>query len=341
MQRFFLLLILVIVTVGASIAQNHFVFIQSETKKPFTVTVQDKKFVSTPTGYVIIPKLKVGQHTLLVQASEASPLKYTVTIDKKDIGFTFRNLDGTNAKLLNQQTFASIAPINAASSLSDSYASIEKKTQEQPKTDDVKGSTSAVEKNTTTATKVVEKQTAPQATITKLKKGVNKISEAHDQQGISMLFVDVQGEIFDTIDVVIPVNNEESNGANNLLNSALFHWASNNESQNKLEYDLQEGYNNKCVHLVGKEDYAKLRKRMSAENSEDKMIDEALKFANTKCFTTLQVKNLSSLFVKDQGKLKFFNALYNAVYDYGFYYQLESELLGPECKSKFKSLIQK
>ena len=45
------------------------------------------------------------------------------------------------------------------------------------------------------------------------------------------------------------------------------------------------------------------------------MISEAKKYFKVKCFTSAQIKNLSTLFLNDEGKYKFFDAAYKYVSD--------------------------
>jgi hypothetical protein len=324
-------------------AQNHFIYIQSETRQPFTVTVNDKSFTSTTAGYVIIPRLKKGEYDLILKYKDARTpgARFTSVIDKNDIGYTLKDVGNGTAGLVNMQTYATLAAAPP-----ESYA----------KNDDKSGVNVDADKNNSTSktittpkgsTKkpVVKKEPNPVSAIAKLKSGINKISEIQQAGNISMIFIDVQGKTLDTIDVVIPTVKKTTSKSIDepSADNSLFKWASAKYSNDEdlLNVDWQEGYNNKCVHLLTKEDYARLRRRMAAETNEDKMINEALKVSNTKCFTTLQVKHLSALFPKDQGKYKLFSALYSFVYDYIDYPVLEKELTDTAYVSKLQSILRK
>jgi hypothetical protein len=122
----------------------------------------------------------------------------------------------------------------------------------------------------------------------------------------------------------------------------LFRWASAEISNNDESIpEYQNGYNTKCVHLLTKEDFARLRKKMAAESNETKMINEAVKFSKNKCFTTLQVKMLASLFPKDAGKFKLFEALYSSVYDYIEYPVLEKEFKDVVYQNKLMAMLHR
>ena len=66
--------------------------------------------------------------------------------------------------------------------------------------------------------------------------------------------------------------------------------------------------NSDCKNFATEEDFLKLRKKMAAAENADDMISIAKKVFKTKCFTTEQVKNLSVLFLSDNGKYDFFDA---------------------------------
>jgi hypothetical protein len=77
----------------------------------------------------------------------------------------------------------------------------------------------------------------------------------------------------------------------------------------------------------------------AAETDEDK-IAAAKKGFKSKCFTTEQVKNLSLLFLNDQGKYNFFDASYNHVSDIGNFKTLQSELKDDYYITRFKAMLR-
>jgi nuclear transport factor 2 (NTF2) superfamily protein len=64
-----------------------------------------------------------------------------------------------------------------------------------------------------------------------------------------------------------------------------------------------------CMAIAENSDFFRLRKTMAGVESNEEMISEAGKYFKKKCFTTLQIKNLSALFLDEEGKYKFFDAL--------------------------------
>lgn len=98
--------------------------------------------------------------------------------------------------------------------------------------------------------------------------------------------------------------------------------------------------NSDCKTLATEDDFMKTRKKMTARKSDDDMVDAAKKLFRQKCYSTEQVKNLSVLFLKDEGKYKFFDAVYPFVYDSGEFRQLESQLTEEYYISRFRSMIR-
>lgn len=99
--------------------------------------------------------------------------------------------------------------------------------------------------------------------------------------------------------------------------------------------------NSDCKTFAADEDFLKVRKKMVAENNDEEMIKVAKKTFRSKCFTTQQIKNLSVLFLKDEGKYMFFDAAYPFVSDSDLYYTLENELSDNYYITRFRAMIHK
>ncbi len=68
--------------------------------------------------------------------------------------------------------------------------------------------------------------------------------------------------------------------------------------------------NSDCKAFADNEDFLKLRKKMASESSNEDMIKVAKKYFRSKCYSTAQIKDLSYLFLTDEGKYMFFDAAY-------------------------------
>ncbi len=97
---------------------------------------------------------------------------------------------------------------------------------------------------------------------------------------------------------------------------------------------------NICIETASEKDFYLLRKNMAAVLSDEEMIAEAKIYFKIKCFTSAQLKNLSTLFLNDEGKYKFFNASYKYVYDVESFNTLLSEFKDEYFAGQFKAMIR-
>ncbi|MCZ2457983.1 MAG: hypothetical protein LC128_00010 [Chitinophagales bacterium] len=96
---------------------------------------------------------------------------------------------------------------------------------------------------------------------------------------------------------------------------------------------------NNCVAADDK-DFFELRKNMAASTGNDEMISVAKKYFKAKCFSTAQLKNLSTLFLDEAGKYEFFDAADGHVSDIENFGSLESELKDPYYINRFKAMLR-
>jgi hypothetical protein len=99
--------------------------------------------------------------------------------------------------------------------------------------------------------------------------------------------------------------------------------------------------NSDCKAFARSEDFLRLRKKMAAESNAEGMIKVAKKYFKTKCFSTDQIKDLSYLFLNDEGRYKFFDAAYAHTSDSDQYQVLESQLTDEYYLNRFKAMIRK
>ncbi len=99
--------------------------------------------------------------------------------------------------------------------------------------------------------------------------------------------------------------------------------------------------NSDCKDFANKNDFLRIRKRMAAEKGNDAMVFAAKKIFKSKCFSTEQIRNLSYLFLSDEGRYMFFDAAYPYISDSERYSTLISQLEDDYYINRFKALIQK
>jgi hypothetical protein len=98
--------------------------------------------------------------------------------------------------------------------------------------------------------------------------------------------------------------------------------------------------NSDCKEFAENQDFLRLRKKMASEDNKEDMIKAARKSFRSKCFSTAQIKDLSYLFLTDEGKYMFFDAAYPHTSDSDQYGTLELQLKDPYYKSRFEAMIR-
>jgi hypothetical protein len=391
-----------------SAQEKHFVFIQSESKQPFYVSVNGKLYSSSASGYVIIPKLSEGNYTLTVGfAQNAFPEQtFTAAIENKDLGFELKNMADKGWALFNLQSLdlsmATTTDSNVvAKALSETsgvkpvddvinFPKKKKVVQDQVKPDSdsmanrpvatVEGAKEAVIPDTVVGVDQKEtdrelaSQTAPKKKANSRKSPVKKVSEVSSSEGVSLAYVEGTGKNADTIHVVIPASPADQNAAvskspapdsndtkvtTDQSNTDTKNVPSKTDKGDPKFLDINVNgtkdssaapaggsetakimENSNCKNVATDEDYTRLRKKMAYETSDEKMIAEAKKYYKNKCFTTEQIKRLSTLFLSDEGRLNFFNASIVSVADASHYRTLETEFIDPAYATRFKNLFQ-
>jgi hypothetical protein len=181
-----------------------------------------------------------------------------------------------------------------------------------------------------------------------------------NKDGIEMIYVDDNGDTKDTIRILIPSDkkkNEEIKTTEPVVSAPTIQ-QDDKPKENKAEYKISEQekeiikeankevlkpamINSDCKDFATDENFLKIRKKMVAENNDEDMIRAARKIFKTKCFTTEQIKNLSALFLKDEGKYMFFDAAYPFVSDSEMYSTLENQLSDNYYITRFRAMIHK
>lgn len=181
---------------------------------------------------------------------------------------------------------------------------------------------------------------------------VTKRSETSASDGLSVIYIDDYGNgKKDTIRIIIPNQKINSTGVKEPpKEDKKFLDITENDTVKKSDSDLTPAKTetlpvstiakNNCSSIASESDFLKLRKKMAAETNDDGMVDEAKKYFKTKCFAVSQIKNLSTLFLNDNGKYKFFDAAYVHVSDPENFSSLVTELKDEYYISRFKAMLR-
>ena len=181
------------------------------------------------------------------------------------------------------------------------------------------------------------------------KSKVIRYSESSTTEGFGITFFDIYSDgKADTIRILIPpitskifeneVKPQEKKFLEISTNDSSLKQTENSSSNPIISNGAGLKKNN-CSLIANDDDFFKLRKKMAAESRDDNMIDEARKVFKNKCFNTQQIRNLSTLFLSNEGKYKFLDAAYNYVSDVKNYASLQSELTDEYYINRFKVML--
>ncbi|HEX8459848.1 MAG TPA: DUF4476 domain-containing protein [Segetibacter sp.] len=395
MKYFLSILIFTFYCLQAKSQEKHFVFIQSDNKQPFYVSINGKLFSSSASGYVIIPKLTEGSYNFSVGfAQNAFPEQnFDLAVSKKDLGYNLKNFTDKGWGLFNLQTLdITMAGSNNTNNVAKALSETQVKSGDQPiltfkkKTENVAAANSVhdtakisenkISTDSLLAANINKEVTQPLVTnpaykdsgsVNKLEtlSDVKKVSESKGSDGVNLAYVETTGKINDTIQVIIPTTfGSNAVKANNSDTSAVINSkkiSNSNGSENEVKFldlgisgDLKKEKSQvekkpqeisittsgSCANVATEEDYARLRKKMAKESTDEDMIAEAKKAYKNRCFTTSQVKALSTLFLSDEGRYNFFESSYSSVADAQNFSSLQTEFIDATFANRLKVLVK-
>ena len=174
------------------------------------------------------------------------------------------------------------------------------------------------------------------------KRSVVKLkSESSTTAGIGLVFLDiVSDQATDTIRVLIPPDPKQTAAVQSNQEEKKFLDIPPADSAGKGTIAKETVKNNNCKAVAIEDDFYKLRKKMAGGKNDDDMISEARKTFKTKCFSTIQIRNLSTLFLTDESKYKFFDAAYPYVSDLENFSTLQSTLKEEYYINRFKAMLR-
>ena len=188
----------------------------------------------------------------------------------------------------------------------------------------------------------INKATLEATTVVEYKRSVVKLkSESSTTAGIGLVFHDMlPDDKTDTIRILIPAETTKTNSVELKQEEKKFLDIPPTDSVQSGNAKALTTKSNTCKAVANTDDFFKLRKKMAGETSDDRMITEAKKVFKTKCFSTLQVKNLATLFLSDEFKYKFFDAAYQYVNDLENFSSLQSELKEEYFINRFNAMLR-
>ncbi|MBP9120266.1 MAG: DUF4476 domain-containing protein [Chitinophagaceae bacterium] len=371
---FGLVIMLNVLTINAFAQKRYFVYLQAEDKQPFYVMINQKNYSSSINGHLVIPKLKNGKYFFVAgfPKDKYPEQKFTCVVDDKDQGFVLKQFGNTGWGLFNLVTFKSVMA-NAADwekeksiydtvKIDDDMALVptkvnnisenkikpsnsinntpktETKPVEQPIQEVViatppKFISADQEKKAFVSNDVVkdlENNQPPQSN--QVLKRIVRTLQKGSSQGLDEIYIDFTVTPSDTIALFIPINSI-------VTTDEVIKTSTNLDSAKNKTVGNSNQYNKSCVYLATENDFARTRKLMSLETTDDKMISTAKKAIKGKCFTVEQVKALGLLFLAEQNRLKFFTTAKSNIYDVLNFSSLESEFTLSNLIEQFRKLL--
>ena len=106
--------------------ENHFIYIQSESGKPFYLSQGRKVINSSSTGWLILPELADGsyQYTLGFPRNEFPDYIFQFKVSRQDQGYLLRNLGEKGWALVNLQSNEILGGVSAASADKNSHGDV-------------------------------------------------------------------------------------------------------------------------------------------------------------------------------------------------------------------------
>lgn len=363
------LLALALLLFGSTYAQQHyFLYIQTENKQPFYVKLKDRIYSSSATGYVVISKLLQDKYTMKIGFNkDAYPEQdFNITVDK-DAGYLLKNFGEKgwglsslqSSEVVMNSAFSAKEPVGGEE---DSFSKTLSMVVNSPelKSEPVK----AVQPEPVKITPP-EKVNPPAPEVKKNVSQVRLILNKSDRDGRQMIYIDGPDTVRIFIEGAIPekekpiasmpdkteekktepvverrVPVEKTEPVKEVVKTQPKSPSDSMKVPVKEKAETSGFSNTKCSLLASQDDFLKLRKKMAAEKDDDAMIAVARKQFRSRCFATEQVKNLSVLFLTDEGRYKFFDAAYPYVHDTGYFGNLETLLADPYYRTRFRAMIR-
>jgi len=208
---------------------EHFIYIQADGSQNFNASFNGKSYVSSTTGYLIIPQIKDSIYDLSIdlKGANAAKLDFSVTVKQKDAGYQLKNFGSKGWGLFNLQTMGVIMPSSGSQKNTDStnafgsmlgdvvndstlgkpIAAATVSASEPPPSISGQPSTNII----ATASEIP----SPDSVVADGPKGIIKALQESADTGTKVMFIEFHGLQNDTVNIFIPAFTEASVANNN------------------------------------------------------------------------------------------------------------------------------
>lgn len=181
---------------------------------------------------------------------------------------------------------------------------------------------------------------------------VTRYSESSTTEGFGIIYFDRSDEKVDTVRILIPPSkikiDQDAQTANlseikkkdeTTVRETMPPKVDTGVEVKKEETENKVVNKSSCSATASDKDFMKLRKNMAAKSNDEGMIEEAKKSFRNKCFSSEQVRYLSTLFLTSAAKYQFFDASFNHIADKENFAALQSEIKDDYYLKRFKALV--
>lgn len=324
MNRFFLLFLFF--ASNLSFAQRpSFVYIQTEPAQPFVVAIEEQVYKSSQSGYLILSKLTDTAYSIMVNfPSTQWPTQYfTLQVNHTDKGYLLKDFGDKGWGLMDwqklttqysQQPALKTIPGLVSNSEDDDFASLLAKASGDPS---LIPSQPPVKKDsaiTSYPIKTSEKQEQTPAAAAQQSVSSSVVirrAESSTTEGFGLVFVDTYANgQSDTIRLIIP---------------------------KKTEKVVIPSH---CKEVATEEQVADFKKQLLLVVTEQKMMTTAKQQLAERCYTTMQIRGLATVFITDQGKYDFLLEAWPSLSDKENMLSLSTVFTNKEMADRFKELLQ-
>ena len=373
-KTFSIIVFLMLTALGLKSQQTHFIYIQSEDKQPFYIRFKEKIISSSESGYLIAPKLEQGQlnFTLGFPKNAWPSSSYSLEIESKDLGFQLKKVDELTWALYNIQTSDLLSPVEVnkvsnqiIETSTDEFTNILAEVSNTPSVKQKKintennsaglasniDSSSIAKDNITIDSNVneiigvrVPVQTKPIVIKEKKEKkskirlepsNVKQDFSFLDSTGRSLTYTIKEGDTEDHVVVFISYEKPlvfPKAEPDSIMPVAIEQIITPENTQTQVQQVIR------CSSNAEDKDFLKLRRKMTQEDNEEKMIEVAEKAFKDKCYSADQVRYLAVLFINEDNRLAFIRISVNYISDLSLFGTLQQLFNTEKNINSFKEI---
>jgi len=324
--------------------ETRFLYVQSDPPKLFSIIRSGQIQASNAAGYLILTGLPAGEVELMVRLGATQ--RYRIDLRQSDKGFSLRArgdqwvLWDIGHESWLEPIEIPAEPVGADSSDASPFARMLARAAQDPSLlSNRRAVTPAVvavpvepskpEEPVSVADRlpVVSPVTAPAVETPSSDSTVVVKPEAVADSVWQAVYYVVEGERIDTVRIVVD--------AEPLLSSSTGRSGAGMVSGNT------SGLPSGCLAELAEPEFLQMRGRMAAASGEEEMVAQVRRVIRSHCLSVSQARRLSNIFLYEETRYRFFEAIRDHVSDPSNFKELGSYLTEPVYQKRFQSLLDR